>query len=186
MAEEEANACPHGAARRGTARTARHGAALPARRGTARHCPHGAARRGTARHGAARRGTARHGAARSAYAEHVSTTHPIPSPVPATGFRARLLGREPLFGTFLFMGSAGSAEIAARSGLDWVLIDQEHGRRHGRRSAAAARDDPGRGSIPGSAPDQGRATALVRVEQASRLRIGRALDLGAEGIMVPR
>ncbi len=83
MAEEEANACPHGAARRGTARTARHGAALPARRGTARHCPHGAARRGTARHGR-HGGTARHGAARSAYAEHVSTTHPIPSPVPAT------------------------------------------------------------------------------------------------------
>jgi 4-hydroxy-2-oxoheptanedioate aldolase len=116
----------------------------------------------------------------------VSSTDPIPSPTLATGFRARVLAREPLFGTFLFMGSAGAAEIAARSGLDWVLVDQEHGTGTDADLLPQLAMIQAADRIPGSAPDQGRATALVRVEQASRLRIGRALDLGAEGVMVPQ
>ncbi|MEZ4596847.1 MAG: aldolase/citrate lyase family protein [Chloroflexota bacterium] len=55
-----------------------------------------------------------------------------------------------------------------------------------RRPAAATGGHPGRRVHPGSAAGQTRAAALVRVEQATRLRIGRALDLGAEGIMVPQ
>ncbi|MFN8518723.1 MAG: aldolase/citrate lyase family protein [Chloroflexota bacterium] len=116
----------------------------------------------------------------------MSTTDTTPSPIPATGFRARVLAREPLFGTFLFMGSMGAAEIAARSGLDWVLVDQEHGAGTEADLLPQLAAIQGAAAIPGSAPDQSRAAALVRVEQATRLRIGRALDLGAEGIMVPQ
>lgn len=116
----------------------------------------------------------------------MSTTDPAPSAIPATGFRARVLDRERLFGTFLFMGSMGAAEIGARSGLDWVLIDQEHGSGSDADLLPQLAAIQGAASIPGSVPDQARAAAWVRVEQATRLRIGRALDLGAEGIMVPQ
>jgi 2-keto-3-deoxy-L-rhamnonate aldolase RhmA len=116
----------------------------------------------------------------------VSTTDTTPSPIPATGFRARVLAREELFGTFLFLGAMGPAEIAARSGLDWVLIDQEHGLGGEADLLPQLAAIQGATGLPGSAADQTRATALVRIEQATRLRIGRALDLGAEGIMVPQ
>ncbi|MET0772504.1 MAG: aldolase/citrate lyase family protein [Candidatus Limnocylindrales bacterium] len=116
----------------------------------------------------------------------MSTTDATPSPIPASGFRARVLAREQLFGTFLFMGGMGPAEIAARSGLDWVLVDQEHGSGTDADLLPQLAAIQAAASLPGTAPDQGRAAALVRVEQATRLRIGRALDLGAEGIMVPQ
>ena len=117
----------------------------------------------------------------------MSTTDTTPSPIPASGFRARVLAREQLFGTFLFMGGMGPAEIAARSGLDWVLVDQEHGSGTDAdllpQLAAIQAASP---ACLGARPARGVRSALVRVEQATRLRIGRALDLGAEGIMVPQ
>ena len=116
----------------------------------------------------------------------MSTTDTTPSPIPATGFRARVLAREQLFGTFLFMGGMGPAEIAARSGLDWLIIDQEHGSGTDADLLPQLAAIQAAASLPGSAADQTRAAALVRVEQATRLRIGRALDLGAEGIMIPQ
>jgi 2-keto-3-deoxy-L-rhamnonate aldolase RhmA len=84
------------------------------------------------------------------------------------------------------MGGMGPAEIAARSGLDWVLVDQEHGAGSDADLLPQLAAIQAAASLPGAALDQQRATALVRVEQATRLRIGRALDLGAEGIMVPQ
>ncbi len=90
-------------------------------------------------------------------------------------FRRRMLAGEMLHGTFLSMGSPVAAELAARSGLDWVLVDLEHG--------AAGESD----LMPMlQATAGGGAAALVRVERADRLRIGRALDMGAHGIMVPQ
>ena len=93
----------------------------------------------------------------------------------ARPLRPRVLAGEPLIGTFLNLGSPAAAEVVARAGLDWVLIDLEHG--------ATADGDllPMLHAVAGSG-----ASAVVRVEQGSRLRVGRALDLGAEGIMVPR
>jgi 2-dehydro-3-deoxyglucarate aldolase/4-hydroxy-2-oxoheptanedioate aldolase len=117
----------------------------------------------------------------------VSTTDTTPpSPIPATGFRARVLAREPLFGTFHNLGSVAAADICARSGLDWVLIDLEHGGGTEADLIALLAAVQGASSVPGTAPGTPRAAALVRVEQGTRLRIGRALDLGAEGIMVPQ
>ncbi|MFO1539500.1 MAG: HpcH/HpaI aldolase family protein [Chloroflexota bacterium] len=90
-------------------------------------------------------------------------------------FRRRLLAGEILNGTFLSLGAPIAAELASRAGFDWVLVDLEHG--------AVGEAD----LLPMlHALGAGSAAPLVRVERADRLRIGRALDLGAAGVMVPQ
>ena len=42
-------------------------------------------------------------------------------------FRQRVLAGELLVGTFLVLDSPLGAEMVARTGLDWVLVDLEHG-----------------------------------------------------------
>jgi 4-hydroxy-2-oxoheptanedioate aldolase len=90
-------------------------------------------------------------------------------------FRDRTLAGETLLGLFLDLGSPGSAEVCAAVGYDWLLVDLEHG--------AATEVD-----LPGilRAVELGGPTALVRPQSGERIRIGRALDMGARGIMVPR
>src|SRR5437879_293002 len=89
--------------------------------------------------------------------------------------RRRLAGHDTVFGTFLGLGSGLAAEACALAGLDWLLVDLEHG--GGSESTLVpqllAADAHG---IP----------MLVRVESDDRIRAGRVLDLGASGIMFPR
>ena len=92
-----------------------------------------------------------------------------------TDIRARALAGETLLGVFLDLGSPLSAEICGRAGYDWVLIDLEHG-------AATEASLLAHLHAVGVTP----AAAVVRPQSGERLRIGRALDLGAEGVMVPR
>ena len=89
-------------------------------------------------------------------------------------FRSRVLERELLVGTFLNLGSSVSVEIAARSGLDWVLIDREHG-------------VGGQDSLIHQlqAASAGGAPAIVRIPWNNPEHFKRVLDLGAAGIMVP-
>ena len=92
-----------------------------------------------------------------------------------SSFRQRVLDGEVVVGTFLVLESPGSVEICARTGLDWVVIDLEHG--------MATESD----LVPMLMAANGTATTpLVRVESGTRLRVGRALDLGAAGIVVPQ
>ncbi len=79
------------------------------------------------------------------------------------------------FGVFLNLGSPAAAAICSQAGLDWILIDLEHG------SGSEA-------SLVGDiqAARTGGAAVLVRVESNERLRASRTLDLGADGVMVPR
>jgi 4-hydroxy-2-oxoheptanedioate aldolase len=90
-------------------------------------------------------------------------------------FRDRVLARETLFGLFLDLGSAVSAEASAAVGYDWLLIDLEHG---------AATEGDLLGLI--QSVEVGGSVPLVRPQSGERLRIGRPLDMGARGIMVPR
>ncbi|HEX7948735.1 MAG TPA: aldolase/citrate lyase family protein [Candidatus Limnocylindrales bacterium] len=97
-------------------------------------------------------------------------------PVPGfTDLRARILAGATLFGTFLALGSPTAAEICGRAGFDWVIIDLEHGAAHESDLLANLH-------AVGSTP----ATALVRPRSGDRLRVGRVLDLGAHGVMIPR
>jgi 2-dehydro-3-deoxyglucarate aldolase/4-hydroxy-2-oxoheptanedioate aldolase len=91
-------------------------------------------------------------------------------------FRDRVLGGETLYGLWLDLSSPASAELCATAGYDWLLVDLEHGAGTeadllGMFHAIAAGGD----SVP-----------LVRPQSGERIRVGRALDLGAAGIMVPR
>jgi 2-dehydro-3-deoxyglucarate aldolase/4-hydroxy-2-oxoheptanedioate aldolase len=80
-----------------------------------------------------------------------------------------------LFGIFMFSASPFLAEVVARSGVDWVLVDLEHG--------TADESD----LLPMFlAIEQAGCQPLVRVESGERIRVGRALDLGARGVMVPQ
>ena len=89
--------------------------------------------------------------------------------------RKRVLGGETLFGAWASLDSPASAELFGRAGLDWVVVDLEHG---------AATEASLLAHL--YAIDAGGASALVRPPSGERLRIGRALDLGAEGIVIPR
>jgi 4-hydroxy-2-oxoheptanedioate aldolase len=91
-------------------------------------------------------------------------------------FRDRVLARETLYGLFLDLGSAGSAELLGSLGYDWLLVDLEHG-----SGGEADLADQFRAIELG-----GRAVPIVRPQSGERIRIGRAMDLGARGVMVPR
>ena len=98
------------------------------------------------------------------------------TPVPGIiDLHARLRAGETLFGTFAGLGSPVATELIARAGFDWLIIDLEHGA-------------GSEGELVANLHAVGatRTAALVRPQSGERLRIGRALDLGAHGIMVPR
>lgn len=84
------------------------------------------------------------------------------------------LKAEPLIGTFLGIGSSISAQMAARIGFDWVLIDTEHGA--GDFSALVSQLQAVAGND---------CSPIVRVPWNDLVSIKRALDAGAAGIMVP-
>lgn len=89
--------------------------------------------------------------------------------------RRRIQSGETLFGAWASLGSPGSAELLGRSGLDWVVVDMEHGNTTESELLAHL-----------TAIELTGTSALVRPQSGERLRIGRALDLGAEGVVVPR
>jgi 2-dehydro-3-deoxyglucarate aldolase/4-hydroxy-2-oxoheptanedioate aldolase len=98
-----------------------------------------------------------------------------PSPLDRGRLRARLAAGEATVGTFVGAASPVTAEACAAAGVDWLLLDLEHG---------SGGEEQVRGVVP-AAGAYGVPT-LVRVESGARIRIGRVLDLGAAGVMLPR
>jgi 4-hydroxy-2-oxoheptanedioate aldolase len=96
-------------------------------------------------------------------------------PWPGAELRRRILAGDTLFGAWASLASPGSAELLGRAGYDWVVIDMEHGYTTESELLAHITAIEGSGSV-----------ALVRPQSGERLRIGRALDMGAAGIVVPR
>ena len=80
----------------------------------------------------------------------------------------------PNLGTWLSLGSPAIAELAALAGFSWVLIDLEHG------CATEAEVPDQLRALRGTATE-----AIVRVGAPYPDLIGRVLDWGARGIMVP-
>jgi 2-dehydro-3-deoxyglucarate aldolase/4-hydroxy-2-oxoheptanedioate aldolase len=89
--------------------------------------------------------------------------------------RSRVQAGEILYGLFLDLGSPFSAELCANVGYDWLVVDLEHG----------AATEAGLVGLLQSV-EVGGSSPVVRPQSAERLRIGRALDLGAAGIVIPR
>jgi 2-keto-3-deoxy-L-rhamnonate aldolase RhmA len=88
--------------------------------------------------------------------------------------RRKLVADEAVYGLWVTLESASVTEMAVALGLDWVVIDAEHGQLDwgdivGHLRAAARSDT----------------VALVRVADLDRGLIKRALDLGADGVVVP-
>lgn len=85
-------------------------------------------------------------------------------------------GRRPAVGCWIGLPSPFSAEIMGLAGFDFALIDLEHG--------------PGGFETAGAQmmalAAAGRTAPIVRVADASPARIKRALDLGAQAVMLPQ
>ena len=88
--------------------------------------------------------------------------------------RRRVLNHDVVFGSFLNLGSALTAEIVAMAGFDFVLIDLEHGAGFEAHLLGQLQAVTHTGAAP-----------IVRVESIDRPRFHRVLDLGVQGIMVP-
>jgi 2-dehydro-3-deoxyglucarate aldolase/4-hydroxy-2-oxoheptanedioate aldolase len=97
------------------------------------------------------------------------------SPLDGGRLRRRVAAGETTMGTFVGTASPVAAEVCAAAGADWLLLDLEHGS-GGEEQVRAVVPAAGAYGVP----------TVVRVESAARVRIGRVLDLGAAGVMLPR
>lgn len=89
-------------------------------------------------------------------------------------FRAKLAGGEAVCGLWVTLESATITEMAVALGLDWVVIDAEHGHLDWKdineHIRAGMRSDT---------------VVLVRLAERSTSLTKRALDIGADGIVIP-
>lgn len=88
--------------------------------------------------------------------------------------RKRALRGDKLLGTFLNTGSAILAEIAGSAGLDWCLLDMEHGSGSWEMLTNQLMALEGTGAAP-----------IVRLPSIDPDLFKRVLDLGAHGLMLP-
>jgi 4-hydroxy-2-oxoheptanedioate aldolase len=95
-------------------------------------------------------------------------------PVTAESLRSRLSRGETAYGAWSVIPAAISVQSLARAGLDYVVIDLQHG-------GATEHDLP---ELTEAIRRAG-ASPLGRVRFAHPADIGRALDLGCDGVIVP-
>lgn len=89
-------------------------------------------------------------------------------------FRTRLANDEPVYGLWITLESPSITEIAVALGFDWIVIDAEHGHLDWSNVVAHLR-----------CVVRSNTVALVRVTDHSPSLVKRALDLGADGVVVP-
>jgi 4-hydroxy-2-oxoheptanedioate aldolase len=92
----------------------------------------------------------------------------------ASTFRAQLTAGETLYGAWSTIPSPLSVRLLAAAGLDYVVVDLQHG-------GATEHDLPALTTAIRLAG----ATPIGRARHAHPADIGRALDLGCEGVIVP-
>jgi 4-hydroxy-2-oxoheptanedioate aldolase len=88
--------------------------------------------------------------------------------------RARLAANETLYGGWAVMPDPLAVSAIAAAGLDYVVIDLQHGGATERDLVSLTEAISKRGAVP-----------LARVRFAHPADIGRALDLGCAGVIVP-
>jgi 4-hydroxy-2-oxoheptanedioate aldolase len=88
--------------------------------------------------------------------------------------KQKMLHGQPAYGYSLGLGSPQAAELLARCGIDWLMLETQHGA-WGHDGAIAAL----------MAMAAGLATPMARVAKNDYFLIGKLLDQGALGIVVP-
>ncbi len=88
--------------------------------------------------------------------------------------KEKMLNNEPAIGTFIWMGGASTVESLGYSGLDFIIIDNEHGPFEVESTQEMIR-----------VADLSQVTPCVRITDISRTNILKQLDIGAEAIIVP-
>ena len=88
--------------------------------------------------------------------------------------RKKLSADQPVFGLWVTLEAPSITEMAVALGLDWVVIDAEHGHLDWKEIAEHLR-----------ATARSETVALVRIAQLDGGLIKRALDIGADGVVVP-
>src|SRR4051794_2331646 len=95
-------------------------------------------------------------------------------PVTELDLRRRWSEGRPCHGLWSLLPGAVTGEVLARTGADYVVVDLQHG-------AVAEAELPGiAAAIAGAG-----AVPLVRTRSPQFADIGRPLDLGARGVIVP-
>src|SRR5215471_16632018 len=91
-----------------------------------------------------------------------------------TKLRGKLAADQPVYGLWVTLESASISEMAVALGIDWIVVDAEHGHLDWKEILehvrAAVRSDT---------------VVLVRVADLNAGLIKRALDIGADGIGIP-
>ncbi len=88
--------------------------------------------------------------------------------------RAKLQSHQPVFGLWITLESPSICEMAVALGLDWVTIDAEHGHLDWKEIIEHVR-----------AAVRSHTVVLVRLAENSPALIKRALDIGADGVVIP-
>jgi 4-hydroxy-2-oxoheptanedioate aldolase len=94
--------------------------------------------------------------------------------VKLNGAKAKLMAGQPAFGYALELGSPTAAEALATTGVDFILLDTQHGSFGADAIIASLTAVTAGGGIP-----------MARVARNDYTLIGRLLDDGALGIVVP-
>jgi 4-hydroxy-2-oxoheptanedioate aldolase len=93
----------------------------------------------------------------------------------ASSLRAKLATGSPVFGVWAALPDAFAAELMCVPGVDYICIDQQHGLVDYNDMVAMLRAIEGRGST----------VPVTRVPANQAWIIGKALDAGAQGVVVP-
>ena len=88
--------------------------------------------------------------------------------------KEKLQNHQQPIGTFFELGSANVAEALGKTGLDFIIIDNEHG-----PFEAESTLDYVRGALLGGV------SPLARVREISRPAVLKLLDIGVHGLIVP-
>src|SRR5438445_13893465 len=87
--------------------------------------------------------------------------------------REKLAADEPVYGLWVTLESASISEMAVALGLDWIVIDAEHGHLDWKEILEHLRTTVRSDTV-----------ALVRIAELNASIINRALDIGADGIVI--
>src|SRR5215217_7747852 len=88
--------------------------------------------------------------------------------------RHKLTADIPAFGMWVTLESPSITEMAVALGVDWIVIDAEHGQLDWQEIVAHIR-----------ATVRSDTVALVRLTEHSISLVKRTLDIGADGVVIP-